>query len=93
MAYQVARVEQSEAGVRYVMTNGESVVEQQNGQRRCLNVHGRGFANTGRFAHIAQAMLKAVSAHKQRPIHLDLCASQDDTMPGHPTCDCGAVEA
>lgn len=28
--------------------------------------------------------------HTPGPIHLDLCASQDDTMSGHPRCDCGA---
>jgi hypothetical protein len=24
--------------------------------------------------------------------HLSICASQDDTMRGHPNCDCGATD-
>lgn len=26
-----------------------------------------------------------------RALHLDMCASQDDTMSKHPACDCGAA--
>lgn len=63
-AYQVTRTEQTEQGTLFVMNNGESVLRRTDGREECRNVHGRGFANTGRFAHIAHAMRQAVRRHK-----------------------------
>lgn len=58
--YQVTRTEQTEQGTLYVMNNGESVLRREDGREECRNVHGRGFSNVGRFAHIAHAMRQAV---------------------------------
>lgn len=59
MTYQVIRTEQTEQGTVYVMSNGESVLTCGN-YVSCRNAAGRGFARSGRFAHIAYAMLRAV---------------------------------
>jgi hypothetical protein len=61
MTYQVIRTEQTEQGDVFVMNNGESVLICASGYVSCRNAAGRGFARTGRFAHIAQAMLLAVA--------------------------------
>lgn len=58
--YQVQTAHQQDGRVGYTMTNGESVVVYANGSSRCLNVHSRGLADSGRFAHVCQAMRAAV---------------------------------
>jgi hypothetical protein len=60
MAYQVIRNELTAEGSLFVMQNGESVLVRSDGSSRCLNIHGRGLADTGRFAHICLAMRSAV---------------------------------
>ena len=62
--YQVTRKEESSEGTVYVMSNGESVVLLADGREVCRNIHGRGFSNNGRFAHIAYAMRKAVRNYR-----------------------------
>lgn len=64
MAYQVTRTEQTDQGIVYVMNNGESVLRREDGREECRNIHGRGFSNVGRFAHIAYAMRQAVRRYK-----------------------------
>ena len=39
---------------------------------------------------ILPAIAKAPRSESVTAAHLGICASQDDTMPGHPNCDCGA---
>ncbi len=60
---QVARTEKTDEGTAYVMSDGASVVVLCDGRQLFRNVHGRGFAGTGRFAHIARAMRQAVRRH------------------------------
>lgn len=63
MTHQVTRTEQTNEGTVYVMNNGESVLVLVDGRQVFRNTHGRGFANAGRFAHIAHAMRQAVRRH------------------------------
>jgi hypothetical protein len=63
MTNQVTSTEQTAEGTVYVMSGGGSVLVLADGRQVFRNAHGRGFASTGRFAHIAHAMRQAVRRH------------------------------
>lgn len=51
-----------------------------------------GFFPTEEAAIAAWNRRPAAPAATQPAPHLDICASVDDTMQGHPKCDCGATQ-